>query len=140
MIDMLQCKLHRATVTAADLEYEGSVSIDPRLIEATGLRIHQRVEIWDVTNGARLSTYVIEGAPGQVQMNGAAAHLVNVGDIIIIAAYCQLDEAAAETHEPTVVLLGDGNVVKSVVSGSGRSGAQVRAEIDAAGEAAGEAA
>ena len=109
LLTLLKSKLHRATVTAADLEYEGSVGIDADLLDLAGILPHERVEIYDITNGARLATYAIALPAGTraVQINGAAAHLVNVGDRVIICAYAQMEEAAARVFSPTVVLLGE---------------------------------
>lgn len=112
-LQMLKCKLHRATVTSADLHYEGSVSIDPALCAAAGLVPFERVEIYDINNGERFATYVIHGGPGQVQLNGAAARLVQPGDRVIICSYAEVDAAEAAQHQPRVVLLGEGNQILS---------------------------
>jgi len=109
----LKTKLHRATITAAVPEYEGSVSIDRALCREAGLLEYEQVDIYDITNGVRFTTYVIYGEPGQVQVNGAAAQLVRAGDLIIIAAYCRLAPADVPAHRARVVLLGDGNTIKS---------------------------
>ncbi len=92
---MLKSKIHRARVTEANLEYEGSVSIDRTLMDAANLLPYEQVQIYDCTNGSRLTTYVIPGAPdsGEICINGAAAHLVKPGDSVIIASYVQLDDA-----------------------------------------------
>lgn len=105
-VTMLKCKLHRATVTECDLNYEGSISIDPELIAAAGLLLNERVEIYDIDNGNRFATYVIEGARGSgvIGLNGAAARLVCVGDKLIICAYAQMEEREARTWQPTVVI------------------------------------
>jgi aspartate 1-decarboxylase len=99
---MLKSKLHRATVTEADLEYEGSVTIDADLMDAADLVEHERVDIWDVTNGARLSTYAIEGERGSgvIGINGAAAHLIKPGDKVIIASFVQVEDAEARDFQP----------------------------------------
>lgn len=110
----LRAKLHRATITAADRDYEGSISIDRDLCRTAGLLEFEQVDVYDITNAARFTTYVIYGEPGQIQVNGAAAALVNVGDTIIIAAYASLDEAEIADHTAAIVLLGAGNGVKSV--------------------------
>lgn len=104
-------KVHRVTVTAADLDYEGSLTLDAGLIEAARLRPYQRVEVYDVTRGTRFSTYLIEGPRGGSDccVNGAAAHLVEVGDKVIVAAYCELEDEEIATHRPRIVLVGDGN-------------------------------
>jgi aspartate 1-decarboxylase len=98
-------KIHRATVTRADIDYVGSVTIDSTLMEAAGFLENERVDIYDVTNGARLSTYVIPGRPGsgEVGINGAAAHLVHAGDLVILASYGWMSAAEAESHRPRVV-------------------------------------
>lgn len=109
----LRTKLHRATITAADPDYEGSVSLDRALCRAAGLLEFEQVDIYDITNGVRFTTYVIYGETGQVQINGAAAQLVAKDDLIIIAAYVALDPGEIAGHSSRVVLLGPGNVVKS---------------------------
>lgn len=111
-VTMLKCKIHRATVTDADLNYEGSVSIDPKLIKAAGLLPYERVDIYNCNNGARFSTYVILGGPGEICLNGAAARHVHKGDIVIIAAYCSMASQQAETFEPKVVFVDDKNKIK----------------------------
>jgi aspartate 1-decarboxylase len=94
---LLKSKIHRATVTEANLEYEGSVTIDTDLMEAGDLLPYEQVQIYDCTNGSRLTTYVIPGeaGSGEICINGAAAHLVKPGDTVIIASYAQMDEAEA---------------------------------------------
>ncbi len=114
-LTMLKCKIHRAKVTGADLTYEGSISLDPEMCSAAGLRKNERVEIYNCNNGNRLATYVIHGGPGEVCLNGAAARLVHPGDIIIIAAYASYNEAETETHVPTVVMVDDKNRVTDVL-------------------------
>jgi aspartate 1-decarboxylase len=102
---MLKSKTHRATVTQADLHYVGSVTVDSELMAAADLLPGEKVAIVDVTNGARLETYVIEGAPGSgvIGINGAAAHLIHPGDLVIMIAYAQMDDAEARTYRPRVV-------------------------------------
>src|ERR1700749_5109543 len=99
---MLKSKIHRATVTHADLHYVGSVTIDADLLDAADLLPGERVSIVDVTNGARLETYVIEGERGSgvLGINGAAAHLVAVGDLVIVIAYQQMTDAEARVFRP----------------------------------------
>jgi aspartate 1-decarboxylase len=107
-------KIHRATVTQADLHYVGSVTVDETLMKAADLVEGEKVQIVDVTNGARLETYVITGAAdsGVICINGAAAHLVNPGDLVIIMSFLQLDEAELIVHEPKVVHVdGDNKIV-----------------------------
>jgi aspartate 1-decarboxylase len=96
---MLKSKIHRATVTEANVEYEGSISIDTELMALADLLPYERVDVWDCTNGARLSTYVIPGEPGsgEICINGAAAHLVKPHDKVIIASFVQVEEA--ELHD-----------------------------------------
>jgi aspartate 1-decarboxylase len=102
---MLKSKIHRATVTQADLHYVGSVTIDEELMEAADLLPGEQVAIVDVTNGARLETYVIPGKRGSgvIGINGAAAHLVHVGDLVIVISYAQMDDATARSFRPRVV-------------------------------------
>jgi aspartate 1-decarboxylase len=102
---MLKSKIHRATVTQADLHYVGSVTIDQDLLDAADLLAGEQVAIVDVTNGARLETYVIPGERGTgiIGINGAAAHLVHPGDLVIMIAYGQFDDAEARTYIPKVV-------------------------------------
>lgn len=111
MRTMLRGKIHRATVTGADLHYEGSATIDSELLAAADILPYERVDIWNVTNGERFSTYVIEGQPGSgvVCINGAAAHKARTGDLVIIAAFTDLDEAAARTWEPRCVFVDEQN-------------------------------
>ena len=106
-------KIHRATVTRADLGYVGSITLDPLLIEAAGFMENEKVDIYDVTNGSRLSTYVIPGVPGsgEVGINGAAAHLVQEGDLVIIAAYGWMTADEAGTLIPKVVFVDERNRV-----------------------------
>ncbi|APX31495.1 aspartate 1-decarboxylase [Brachybacterium sp. P6-10-X1] len=108
---LMTSKIHRATVTQADLHYVGSVTIDPDLTEAAGLVENEQVSIVDITNGHRLVTYVIEGTRGSgvIGINGAAAHLVTPGDLVIIMAYGQLDESEISTHRPRVVHVDESN-------------------------------
>ncbi|HSV08638.1 MAG TPA: aspartate 1-decarboxylase [Candidatus Binatus sp.] len=108
---MLRAKIHRATVTQADVHYEGSITIDRRLMDATDLLPNEAVCVWNVTNGNRFETYAVEGAPdsGVICVNGAAAHLVSPGDLVIIAAYTWLEEEAARAYEPKVVFVDERN-------------------------------
>ncbi len=113
-LTMLKCKLHRATVTEADLDYEGSITIDRDLMEQAGLLLNEQVDVLDITNGNRLTTYVIEGErhSGQICINGAAAHLVKKGDMVIICAYASMDENEAKAFKPNTLLLDEANKVK----------------------------
>lgn len=114
MIKMLKGKIHRATVTDADLNYEGSVSICPKLIKACGLRLFEAVDIYNCNNGARFSTYVIEGKSGEICLNGAAARMVQRGDLVIIANYAHYTEEEADKHEPKVVFVDAKNKIKKL--------------------------
>jgi aspartate 1-decarboxylase len=111
---MLKSKIHRATVTAAELHYEGSLTIDAALLEAADILPNEEVHVWDVTRGSRLVTYALPGEPnsGVVCVNGAGAHLVHPGDLVIIATFAQMEEDEARRHRPRVVLIGEGNRVK----------------------------
>ena len=102
---MLTSKIHRATVTAANLDYVGSITIDRDLMEAAGLVEWEGVHVLNITNGSRLETYVIEGkrGSGEICINGAAAHLVSPGDLVIILAYSGIDESRIDEHSPRVV-------------------------------------
>jgi aspartate 1-decarboxylase len=104
-VTMLRSKIHRAKVTEANLRYEGSISVCPELIAATGLLIHEQVDIYNCNNGARFTTYVIEGEKGQICLNGAAARHVQVDDLVIICAYSNMDLQEAKRHVPTVVFV-----------------------------------
>ncbi len=108
---MLQAKLHRVRVTEADLEYEGSCGIDEALLEMSGLRENQYIEIYNVANGERFSTYIIKAprGSGAISLNGAAARKAMVGDPLIIAAYSQYTEAELANYAPVVVLVDDQN-------------------------------
>ena len=108
---MLTSKIHRATVTAANLDYVGSITIDRDLMEAAGLVEWEGVHVLDITNGNRLETYVIEGkrGSGEICINGAAAHLVSPGDLVIILAYSGIDGSQIVAHSPRVVHVDEGN-------------------------------
>jgi aspartate 1-decarboxylase len=108
---MLRAKIHRATVTEANVDYEGSITIDRRLMDATDLLPNEAVCVWNVTNGNRFETYTVEGEPdsGVICVNGAAAHLVRPGDLIIIAAFTWMDEEAARVYQPKVVFVDERN-------------------------------
>lgn len=108
---MFLSKIHRATVTHADLEYEGSVTIDQTLLKAAGMLEHEEVHVWNVTRGTRLVTYTLAGPPdsGVICINGAAAHLMSPGDVVILATFGELDDAEARAHVPTVVLVDEHN-------------------------------
>lgn len=116
---LLLGKIHRATVTQAELDYEGSITVDQDLLEAAGILPHERVEVYDITTGARISTYTIAGerGSGTIGINGAAARLIHPGDLVIIVAYGLFDEEEARRHRPKVVLLDEQNRVKEVREG-----------------------
>jgi aspartate 1-decarboxylase len=111
---MFKSKIHRATVTHADLDYEGSVTIDLDLLEAADIVPHEEVHIWNVTRGTRLSTYALEGdrGSGVICINGAAAHLCRPGDLVILATFVQIDEADVRAHQPLVVLVDEHNRIR----------------------------
>jgi len=111
--EMLYSKIHRATITEADLNYVGSLSLDPVLREAANMLVHEKVQVVNVNNGNRFETYLIDGKPGQVCLNGAAARLGHVGDKIIIMSYCQMEDGEARRHEPIKVLVDDHNRISS---------------------------
>ena len=110
-LTLLKAKIHRATVTHSELNYEGSVAIDGRLLDASGIRQFEQVHVWDVTNGARFTTYAIraEEGSGIVSLNGGAARHVQVGDLVIIAAFAQFDATEAASFEPDLVYVDAGN-------------------------------
>ncbi len=112
----LRCKIHRATVTRVEIGYEGSLSLDSDIMTAAGLWPFERVEVWNVTNGKRFSTYAIRGekGAGRVEVYGAAGHKVAVGDVIIVAAYGYMDEEEMELFTPRIVLMGPENRVVEV--------------------------
>lgn len=109
-------KIHRATITHADLDYEGSVTIDADLMEAAGILEHEEIHIWNVTRGTRLMTYALRGPHGSgvICVNGAAAHLCKPGDLAILATFGELTEEEARSHEPKVVLVDEKNRVKEI--------------------------
>ena len=111
LLHMLKGKIHRATVIQAELNYVGSITIDPLLMEAAGILEYEKVQVVDINNGSRFETYVINGEPGSgmVCLNGAAAREVSVGDRIIIMCYVELTPDEAKTHKPTVVFVDDDN-------------------------------
>lgn len=100
---MMRSKIHRAAVTGASVDYVGSISICPELMAAADLMVGEQVHVVDINNGARLTTYAIQGDPGEICLNGAAAHLVDVGDLVIIITYAQYDEDELRDYSPIVV-------------------------------------
>ncbi|MBD8061750.1 aspartate 1-decarboxylase [Oceanitalea stevensii] len=125
---MLIGKIHRATVTAADLHYVGSITVDADLLDAADLLPGQQVDVVDITNGSRLTTYVIPGERGRgdIQINGAAAHHVHPGDLVILIAYGMLSDADARSYEPSVVFVDEHNRILDV----GQEPAQLPAAAD----------
>ncbi|MBL8819349.1 MAG: aspartate 1-decarboxylase [Planctomyces sp.] len=109
---MLKSKIHRATVTEANLHYEGSITIDPLLMEATDIVQWEQVDVYDITNGNRLTTYAISGERGSgvICLNGAAARLIEVGDLVIICSYAEFSEEERLKHHPKIVLVNENNV------------------------------
>ncbi|HXV74870.1 MAG TPA: aspartate 1-decarboxylase [Candidatus Polarisedimenticolaceae bacterium] len=112
---MLRAKIHRVAVTECDVTYEGSLTLDAELIERAGMLPFERIEVYDVDNANRFSTYLIAGrrGSGECCVNGAAAKLVDVGDKLILASFTTLPDELAVEHRPTIVLVGEGNRVKS---------------------------
>lgn len=114
-LTVLRAKLHRATVTDANLEYEGSISICPALLEAADLHRYEKVDIYNINNGARFSTYIIHGKEKEICLNGAAARHACPGDQVIIVAYGNIDQTEINSHIPRIVLLGKNNSIKDIV-------------------------
>ena len=106
---MMKSKIHRATITGADLNYVGSITLDTRLMELADIREHEQVHVLDIDNGARFETYAMAGGPGDVILNGAAARLVQPGDRVIVITYASYDEAELALHEPRVVHVDEHN-------------------------------
>jgi len=108
---MMKSKIHRATVTDANLHYRGSVTIDPLLMEAADILENEQVDVLDITNGNRLTTYAIPGAPGrgEICLNGAAAHLISRGELVILVTYADYEEVEAREHRPRLVFVDDAN-------------------------------
>ena len=114
LLELMKSKIHRATVTDADLTYEGSISLGPELIEAAQFYLNEKVDIYNCNNGNRFSTYVIKGRPGEVTLNGAAARLVQKGDLVIIVSYAHVEREIAANHKPVVVFVDEKNKVKEL--------------------------
>ena len=114
---MLGGKIHRATVTEADLNYVGSITIDQDLLDAAGICVNEKVQIVNNNNGARLETYTIPGERGSgvICLNGAAARLVQKGDIVIIMSYVLMGNEEAKNHEPNVVLVNEHNIIRGII-------------------------
>src|SRR5215510_6281485 len=113
LLTLMKAKLHRATVTQADLEYEGSIAIDRDLLDASGILPHEQVDVLNITNGARFTTYAIEAPRGSktIGVNGAAARLVQKGDKVIVVTYCQLPAEEARNYAPAVALFNEHNEI-----------------------------
>jgi len=110
---LLKSKIHRATVTEAQLDYPGSVTVDTELLEAADILDHEQVHIYNITTGARLTTYAIPGTPGsgEICINGAAAHLAKPGELVIIASYAEYDDEELREYEPRVILVDEHNQI-----------------------------
>ncbi len=110
-IEVLKGKIHRATVTEADLDYIGSLTLDKDLMESAGLQEYEKIQVLDLTNGNRIETYIINGerGSGQVCINGAAAHLIHKGDLVIIVSYCQIKQKNILSHKPDIVHVDSNN-------------------------------
>ena len=117
LLSMCKAKLHRLTVTEADLHYEGSITIDEDLLKAAGILPFEKVQIVNINNGERFETYVYAGMSGSrmVCLNGAAARRAQIGDRIIAIAYCDMDADEARHHHPTLVLVGEDNAIKEII-------------------------
>ena len=115
---MLKGKIHRARVTEARLDYVGSITIDENLMKAAGIIEYEQVQVVDINNGNRLMTYTIIGKPGSgmICLNGAAAKLINPGDLVIIMAYCDMSPEEAKNHRPKVVFVNENNAISEVIS------------------------
>ncbi len=114
---ILLSKLHRATVLECDINYNGSIKIAEELLEASGMQEFERVEVFNISNGARFSTYIIKGerGSGMIGINGAAARLAQVGDKIIVINYGMMDDAEMLAHKPRIVILGTENKIESII-------------------------
>jgi len=113
MRTMLKSKLHRARVTGVNVDYEGSIALDTRLMEAADIFPFEKVQVVDVNNGARFETYAIEGGPGEVAINGAAARLAAKGDTVIVLTYTDMPEEQARHHRPRLVYVDEHNRMKA---------------------------
>lgn len=111
----LSAKIHGATITCANLEYRGSLSIDPKLLKTVGIMPYEQVDVYNLDNGERLTTYAIPGAPGEICLNGAAAHKGEVGQRVIIATYMWSDESEARTRKPRVIVADNNNGIDEIL-------------------------
>ena len=109
ILTMLKSKIHRATVTGSDLNYEGSIAIDYKLMKSAKLNEFEKVDIYNINNGERFSTYVIKGKAGEISLNGAAARLVQKGDLVIIVSYIQIEDSDLKTYKPRIIFVDDKN-------------------------------
>jgi aspartate 1-decarboxylase len=114
--EFLKSKIHRAVITQADLEYEGSLTIDQELMDAAGIAKYEKIDVYNISNGQRFSTYAIPGGRGSgtIGLNGAAARLGSIGDLVIIVSYVHLAEDEAQKHEPIIVLADRQNRIKTI--------------------------
>jgi aspartate 1-decarboxylase len=111
----LRSKIHRARVTHVDVDYEGSITLPPHIMESSDILQFESVEVWNVTNGNRFQTYAIEGSSSsEFAVNGAAAHLCNVGDVVIIAAFGYINTDQKDAHIPRVVFMDENNMIKEI--------------------------
>lgn len=118
-VQILKSKIHRATITDANLDYEGSITLDEDLVKAAGLFVHEKVFVWNVTSGERLSTYVMHPAPkgsGEVCINGAAAHKMKKGEIIIVTSFALMNLEEAQKFKPTKIIVDAQNKIKETKS------------------------
>lgn len=116
LLSMMRAKLHGGKITQCDLDYEGSIAIDTRLLDAAGLLVSEEVHAWNVSSGARIVTYIIpaEAGSGEIAVNGAAARHFQKGDSVIIASFAQMSHDEAKQHKPAVVILGTDNTIKEI--------------------------
>ncbi len=126
--EMLRAKVHRIGVTERNVEYEGSLTLDAELMKACDMLPYERIDVYDIDSGSRFSTYLIEGQPGSGDccVNGAAAHLVELGDKLILCAYAAVEESATRAHRPKVVLVDDRNAIREIKNEE-RAATRVRA-------------
>ena len=115
---VLKSKIHRAVITGASIDYEGSITIDSGLMAAAGIVPHEQVQVLDIDNGARLTTYALPGGAGEVCINGAAARLIDVGDRVIILTYATLEAGELADHEPVIIRVNEKNVEESGAAGA----------------------
>ena len=114
---MLKSKIHRARVTDANIDYEGSITIDKKLMEAADILPYEQVEVLNINNGARFTTYAIEGEKGEICLNGAAARLAVKGDVVIILSYCHVEEEQVRNFTPKLVYVDDKNAITEIKGG-----------------------